>query len=254
MTVGVGFKCMDAVVLGSDTQITWPGYHKHYENKIFLHGAGGDNNPWSTGFTYAGSPNLAKSFHGKFVAATPLIPPPMTADKLQQAVETVLSLFTFDNDQNSLQMIGGLVAGGEPVLIETSGCVVNRVARVASVGVGDSSVLRFLKPLIADGVFRVRPAVNAAIALVLQAKRYVDQCGGETNVVVLRRNRWYEDVDATRIYNAEQTFLRLEKRIQAVSVALFDRRIGDEEFDSILGRLIEDLKGEHFQAQVPMDD
>ena len=254
MTVGIGFKCMGAIVLGADTQITWPGNHKYYENKIFLHGEGGSNDPWSIAFTYAGNPNLAKSFHGKFVAATPLIPRPVTAQKLQEAVEAVLSLFTFDSDQNYLQMIGGLVAEGEVRLIETTGAVVNPVPRVATIGVGDSSVLRFLKPLIADKAFSVRPAVNAAIALVLQAKRYVDQCGGDTNVVVLRPKRLYEEIDAGRIYRAEQTFLRLEKHIQAVAAALFDKRVEDAEFDAILSKLMEELKHEHEQAQIPVDD
>ena len=254
MTIGVGFKCVNGIVLGADTQITWPGNHKYYENKIFARSEGLSDNPWSVAFTYAGNPNLAKSFHAKFIAAIPHIPRPVTEEKLQQAVEAVLSLFTFDSDQNVLQMIGGLVAGGEPVLIETSGCVVNPVGQIASIGVGDSSVLRFLKPLIADGVSRVRPAINAAIALVLQAKRYVDQCGGDTTIVVLRRNRWYENVDASRINRVEQTFLRLENQIQAVATALFDKTVDDAAFGTIVNKLAEELKDEHVQAQIPLDD
>ncbi len=35
MTIGIGIKCTDGVVLSSDTQITFPGSHKYYESKIF---------------------------------------------------------------------------------------------------------------------------------------------------------------------------------------------------------------------------
>ena len=45
-----------------DTQITFPESHKYYEQKIRPH----TNPSWSMAFTYAGSPNLMRTFNEKF--------------------------------------------------------------------------------------------------------------------------------------------------------------------------------------------
>ena len=50
------------IVLCSDTQITFPESHKYYERKIHPH----TNPSWSMAFTYAGSPNLMRTFNEKF--------------------------------------------------------------------------------------------------------------------------------------------------------------------------------------------
>ncbi|HEY6306619.1 MAG TPA: hypothetical protein VI488_09210, partial [Candidatus Angelobacter sp.] len=77
MSIGVGFHCPCGIVLCADTQITYPANHKYYEKKIYLQAQG----DWLAGFSYAGNPNLMKSFDGKFRDAMTVIPGPYTAAK-----------------------------------------------------------------------------------------------------------------------------------------------------------------------------
>jgi hypothetical protein len=65
VTIGIGFKCIDGIVICADTQITVPESHTYYAPKIW-----DDRDPdnrWSLVFTYAGSPDLMDSFKDKLV-------------------------------------------------------------------------------------------------------------------------------------------------------------------------------------------
>jgi hypothetical protein len=63
VTIGIGFKCIDGVVLAADQQVTWGESHKSYERKFRSHSSGDE---WNASFTFSGSPVLFKSFNDKF--------------------------------------------------------------------------------------------------------------------------------------------------------------------------------------------
>lgn len=65
MTIGIGIKCTDGIVLCSDTLITVQGSHKFYLSKIYP--IDFPNNAGRVCFTYAGEPDLMKTFTDKLL-------------------------------------------------------------------------------------------------------------------------------------------------------------------------------------------
>src|ERR1700719_3848454 len=61
VTIGVGIKCTDGIVLCADSQFTFQNSHKFYDTKIYnLHL---DKRPGWVCFTFAGDPGLMDMFH-----------------------------------------------------------------------------------------------------------------------------------------------------------------------------------------------
>ena len=86
-------------------------------------------------------------------------------------------------------LCGIVIPDKEFRLVKTEGWNVREVERSDYVGVGDSSLLRFLAPLLVRRrVFLTKEAYNISAYLVFQAKRYVDGCGGNTDAVIMEKN------------------------------------------------------------------
>ena len=241
MTIGVGFVCEDGVVLCSDNQITYPTNHKYYECKIYPHSIPGGR----IAFTFAGNPNVMKMFDGKFKAAIQMAPTPHTASQIQDAVETVLGLMDIvDSDPDGLHMLCAIALQTPEVrLLKTERKAVTEVPKFDYVGVGDSSLLRYLAPLMAQpDSYTCDQAIGLGVCLVLQAKRYIDGCGGDTDVAILRGNQ-KDNLRFRSGHSMEQVFLRLEQLLNRVVTDLFDIRKTTDEFGESVEHLAKALKG-----------
>ena len=241
VTIGVGFLCNDGLLLCADNQITWPDSHKYYERKIYLR----MRPEWTVGFTFAGNPNLAKSFDGKLESAIGLIPRPYTAAKIQECIEALLySMNVIDGDQSGLYMICAIsVPNDDMIMLKTDRKIVSRVRDYDYVGVGDSSLLRHVGFLIGDKpeYRKVGEALPLAVYLVLQAKRYVDGCGGDTDALVIRPNGSPQDRSGVTT-NMEQHLLHLESYACKVVRAAFDPSVDDATLETTLNDLSNKLK------------
>lgn len=111
VTIGVGFKCVNGVVLCFDTQLAWEGSHKGYKRKIYTHSGNG----WTAAFSFAGLRDLMESFDEKFDSAMSAMRPPFTVAKIQQTIEKVLfRIDLLDKPEiNRLQMVCGIAAPSE---------------------------------------------------------------------------------------------------------------------------------------------
>src|SRR5208337_2942352 len=253
VTIGIGFKCKDGVVLCADQQITWSGGHKYYENKIYPL----QTDEYTVAFTFAGNPNLMKSFKGKFDAAMKLFPPPYTGERIQDAIETVLGLMdALDTDPDGLHMVCSVVIPGQEIrLIKTARKVVSQVSDYVAydyVGVGDSSLLRYLADLLtnrSNGEFMERHACMLGTFLVCRAKAFVDGCGGDTDILVLHKQGMLEP-RSNQAYAIEQRLLRIESHVRQTASKFFDRRITGEEFTNQLKYLVSALTQDHLEMQV----
>jgi len=248
VTIGVGFECRDGVVLCADEQITWPGSHKHYENKIYLHRWSG----CTVAFTFAGDPDLMRSFDGKFEAAMKNQAVPHTGEKIQALVEWLLdSMSILDTEPLSLLMLCGIVIpDAEMRLIKTRGKIVSRISEETGyefVGSGECSLLRYLVNLLVkrqSGEFIERHACTLGAFLVCRAVAFADDCGGDTDILVLHPDgmpEWRSN-DA---HNIEQNMLRIESQVRNSASLFFDRRVSDEDFSNQLDYLVSALKQEH---------
>lgn len=241
MTIGVGFLCADGIVLCADAQMTAADSHKYYECKIYTR----RESQATAAFTFAGNPSLMKAFYAKFVQAMGAIAAPATADQLQDAIETVLSMMdTLDADRQGLYMLCGIAAAQRELrLLKTEAKLVSPVAHFDYVGIGDSSLLRYLSFMtMSRPLTSTRQAYVLGTYLVMAAKRNIDGCGGDTNALILQSHGTFEMNGAQQTDTVEQNLLMSEYFARAASSAFFDTATTEEQFDSHLERLSRNLK------------
>lgn len=253
VTIGIGFNCVNGIVLCSDTQITWQGSHKAYRRKIYTH----RGDAWTAAFSFAGLADVMESFDEKFDSAMSDIRPPCTVEKIQQGLEGVLlRMDVLDNEGvNRLHMVGGIAVPGDRwKLIGTDQKIVRKIDDYGYVGCGDTSLLRFLGPMFCESSdYTVRQATMLGVYLIMKARTHVDGCGGDTEGIVIRPSGAIEEITPTAIYRAEQGMLKLEKYVKRTASALFDKRVSDEDFSKLLNALTGNLKEEHFQMGIGID-
>ncbi len=253
VSIGVGFRCDLGIVLCSDTQITWKDRHKAYDTKQFFQG--GMN--WGMVSVYAGDPQLWKSFCNKFAELAQMYcktnsREPGTIRELRDILETALCYFTeLDSDPLALcLLVGFVIPNKEMRLVKTEGKLLSDVSDFEYVGCGDSSLLRYLAPITAnkDSLW---PSISQALFIgtywVLQAKRWVEDCGGDTEAFVLHWNGGMHkrNPDASKW---EQRLLRLERDASNVLKTIGDAKTSDSDFESNLTILCEHLREERAQC------
>jgi hypothetical protein len=248
VTIGVGFRCDAGIVLCSDTQITWKGRHKAYETKQFFIGG----TDWTMASVDAGDPHLWKSFRNKFAEVLQTqykanSREPATVKELRDILETALCYFNeLDSDPLALcVLMGFVIASSEMLLVRTEGKLISDVYVFDHIGCGDSSLLRYLAPITAnnDRWPTISQALHTATYWVLQAKRWVEDCGGDTEAFVLHWDgNMRQRKDATRDW--EQHLLRLETEFANVLKSLAGTTTNDEEFESRLAMFCRHLREE----------
>ncbi len=193
-----------------------------------------------------------------------MFPQPSTVNRIRDVIETVLVFFDgLKDDPMSLNLLCAVAVPGEGhMLFRTEGYVIHEVTDYEYVGFGDSSLLRFLGPLVTatppvatpDQMGRiVRQAVMMAVYLVLKAKTYVDGCGGDTDVFVVRPDGSITLWSWNEIYKIEQMMLMIEHHIGHVAAHFFDKRFSEEQLESTLGFLLSRLRSEHHQFRGVID-
>jgi hypothetical protein len=202
-----------------------------------------------------------KSFNGKFEDTIQKIKKPhqWTALEVQNLIETVLGFMdTIDNDSEGLQMLCGIVIPEKELrLVKTERKVVSQVdlhgRAYDYVGVGDSSILRFLGALLArppHGGFMERHAAALGTYLVCRAKAFVDGCGGDTDIFVLHKSGVLE-IRSSQAFQYEQNFMMLESFAGMLATRFFDRRVESGELDTYITTFTSRLRQEHASFQVP---
>jgi hypothetical protein len=202
---------------------------------------------------YAGDPHLWKAFRDKFSELTAARPCGQTATgkELKEITETALCYFDeLNSDPMALTLIVGVVIPNKEIkLFKTEGTKPSEIYAFDYMGCGDSSVLRYLTPIMAD---RDKwPTIGQALRLgvhwVLQAKRYAEDCGGDTEAFVLGWDGSMQN-RSNMTYNWEQELLCLEKTTARVYQALGDASVNDEEFERRLDMLRIRLREERSQS------
>ena len=161
-----------------------------------------------------------------------LMPAPYSTSTIQDNVETILSFFdVLRDDPMQLSMLCGIVVRNQEFkLLKTQGRLVREVPRFDYVGLGDSSLIRYFSPFLTQTRgYTTAQALRLGAYLVMQAKRYIDGCGGDTEARVLLPNGNAPRIDG--LATMEQKFLLLEHQLGRVAAYFFDNREPDIEVD-----------------------
>jgi hypothetical protein len=239
VTIGIGCLCEQGILLAADTQITFPESHKYYECKIYYHGVAGE---WATGFTFAGSPAVMKRFDSEFKRLMESSDKPDLKRDIRNIVEIIETALEFV-EYSEITLLCGVAVFGEVKLFRTEGRTVSPVRKYDYIGVGDSSLLRYLCPILWDRAIEhtSKQALCLAVYSILQAKRYIEDCGGDTDVLMI-----YPECRTAALssgtYNMEQQLLRLENDISTLCDAALSPLINDALFDQNLDRFCETVK------------
>jgi hypothetical protein len=195
MTIAVGFRCVDGVVLCADTQMTdkSSGF-KFEDDKIHTISHYGGENRWTVAIAYSGDPNILKSLYEKVSRA--LIPKADAVtledvrDAIQQALLDVHNT-SANMDTEYIDVICGVSIGGNHP--DTAMYVGRRTTlyeeqSMAFAGVGDSALSRFLTDTlpIKGRNHTAEKALLLGVYIVDQAKRFIDGCGGDTHTLIIR--------------------------------------------------------------------
>jgi hypothetical protein len=212
VTIAVGLQYGPGAILGADRLVShgdasYAQAFSHYERKIdgFL-----TSEKSSVVMVGAGDfPMLRSAFENVSRLLNP--EPAREEDRptLRDALEAELDKMFSKPLASSSMGLDMLVAETEfeqtTRLLKCSGPIVTDAAPFECVGVGDTSLIRYL----ADGVFHQldasrESAMVLAIYMIQMAKRYIPQyCGGETDVWDVSGGFWRE-IPASRIQMIEQ--------------------------------------------------
>ncbi len=244
MTIGIGFRCVDGIVLCSDTEISDDSM-KYTERKIHYRIIKGSAGDCTIGLTYSGSPELMEMVWDKFLVTVECPSYNPTPESIKDSLESILrdNKDVITPDKGGLSILCGIAQkGGQFSLHRTQDNNIRPVPRFAFVGVGDSSLLRYLSPmLIGDCELNVNMAEKLGTYMVAKAKVYVVGCGGEMNMITLKPDGYIHLGDVIALaYERELEFL--EHSFGKLIKAGLDTSLKESELDAEAGQFLYQLK------------
>jgi len=247
MTIAIGFWCKDGIVLASDTQTTDPaGGYKHDEPRFYEH----RDPEWTTIFTYAGAPEVMRKFSATFMDSA-FSASISSCKDITQIVGEVLSDMTCDlsfETGGALYILGALaIHDKEMLMIKTANGTVCTAGPYEQIGVGDSSLLRFLERMVCGPTgteYATAQALKLSVYLVHQARKYIDGCGGATNIRVLRPDGHFDISDGVT-GDSEKEIEEIESRLSIAASLSFDARVPARTLEQSWETVMDKLKKGH---------
>jgi 20S proteasome alpha/beta subunit len=180
MTAVANLRWGNGIVLCADRQITQPGGHKYYEQKISIERIQNQD----IVFAYSGLPSLALEAREKIVKKLTQIH--FSEEHLYEICDDVFTNMGRQYTDMNLQMfISNPSVFEDPRSLRFDGKGLHRSENVSFLGVGDSSLLRYLVDMLYIPDMGPNDAINLAIYLVRKAEDYVDGCGGPIDLGIM---------------------------------------------------------------------
>ena len=178
MTIAAGFRCKDGIVLCADTQIS-RGHTKYYEEKIYVN----DGQDFAVAFAVAGDISLVKEIREKVSAK--LSHPDLSPDYVGQILDEALEARLY-TDLGIELLVAHSIKGHKPELLKFAGKGLHTAEGCEILGVGDSSLIRFISSNVYSPEITIHEATVLAIYIVRKAKDTLEYCGGDTNVCTVQ--------------------------------------------------------------------
>jgi hypothetical protein len=226
--------------------MTVAGSHKFDECKLYEIPLT-DDYGWAC-FTFAGDPELMKMFKDKISGEiqkggySPSVE--ATREIIERVLEQMENTILASADRGvGLYTLSGIAIDKGLMLLKTSNTTVREVSVFDYVGVGDSSLIRYLGSLLLAPTRPCRwmkTAKIAAIYLVAAAKAFIDGCGGKTNLVMLMPPGRIEEWGTSTTANIEHRLLGSEYSLAWLISNIYSGK-GKQEIDLSLKQLLEEI-------------
>jgi 20S proteasome alpha/beta subunit len=181
MTVVVGLRCKDGIVICADQQVTSPGSHKYNECKINIETVHRE----PVVFAYSGLPSLAREAREKMLNKIGDEEP--TDDLVREAADAVLTDVGRTWTDVDLRMLIGINRTLEdPTLYKFDGRGLHVADNYSLLGFGESALIRYFIETMYSPDLGLDDATNLALYLVQKAEDYIDGCGGPIDVAILK--------------------------------------------------------------------
>lgn len=191
MTAVVGVRCDDGIVICADRQVSVPGAFKYFEKKIDVIERPNDEHII---IGYSGLPTLAKEAREKLSTRLDENEFQKTlAEVVHELVDNVLTEMGRHYVALELELlIGTAVLLDSPTFLKFDGKGLHKADNFSFLGVGDSSLLRYLASVLYSPNLTLSEIQNLAIYLVAQAESYIDHCGGPIDLYYMGLGGGYE--------------------------------------------------------------
>jgi 20S proteasome alpha/beta subunit len=267
VTIAAGFKFDDGLVICADTQQTYSGVLKLNATKLvpinFAH-----NGRSQVIFAIAGSVRYARMAVQKIQAAIAgRTPEDMTLLGIFESIETELLAFHkahihphprygMSGSPEFQLLIGAWSHIDGMGLFMTDDTAVNGVDDYACVGTGEYLAHYLAKPLYQSTDLELNEIVALATHILLNAKVYVDGCGGNSEFIVLHKDGQLSPVKWFDISQGESYSQDFEQAMQLVFYAAADLKKSDDDLKAAIAALtslLESGKAQRAQAKERRD-
>jgi hypothetical protein len=237
LTIAAGFPCKDGLVICADTQETIPGYVKTDTEKMRV-----IQSPlFNMVFAGAGDSDLIEMTVQEMDIA-------LTRDKvsaewdIRKTLKTVL-LDVFHNHilpdpdilpEDRPELLIALQYDAATLLYKTKGTKFRQLYSAECVGRG-VILAKSLTAQLFDSGMPLSQGSLVALYVLRQTKRWVDGCGGNSDVLLLSdRNRAIERISTADVTTLESHFDEFNGCIYPLLIATADRLASDAEFKEVM--------------------
>jgi 20S proteasome alpha/beta subunit len=248
MTIALGLKALDGIILCSDSQIGIPQYMKHSGRKVFSLGSESNGpNRWAIGFTYSGDPERMDSLYEKMqdsLYKSNTIDKGAVKSSFEQALTEVRSSIINPPYEDADILCGGSTSEDELFLFSGKNGVVTESKEFVLLGIGDSSLSRYLENLFPKGRTLIDFSTGLVVGayIVEQAAKYVDGVEGPLQLCLLRAGYPPKNFyDLTVIHNLTKAMDQILRKSLVLSLGVEFEGIDYEEGQTAYESLMADI-------------
>jgi 20S proteasome alpha/beta subunit len=180
--------------LGADRQVTFPEGYKYEEQKILCSEAV----DWRVLLTYAGDPGFAKEVHQDLPRRLNI--ENVNSQVAHQKIDEILTgMGRPYGDVGTSLLIAVHVKEENACLWKFDGKWLHSADGFDCLGVGDSSLIRYLSHTLYSCDMTVENGAKVAVYLISRANKYVDKCSGGPDIVALTHGGEVRFLDAAKV-------------------------------------------------------
>ena len=246
VTIAIGFRCTDGVVLAADTEYN-VGNSKVHATKIFELQPRQD---FRVVFTGAGDASYMKMAVEKIDQAMPT--GNQTILEIKDTIEKINAqihkkhIYPFPGkaaEKPFYQLLAAIWTKGQRTrLIKTSETSLSEVPEYECLGYGD--LANYLASVHYSSTITTQEAMLLAVYSVSLSKKHVPSCSGNTNVAIVTNDGQIDRPLDSQISAAEIYFKEFEQSIADLMVTCLSADSTEEEIDNIIEMLRDTVKAE----------